>query len=286
MRLDAYLHPQPRGGIGSGVIIDAEGTVLTNNHVVQSGRPTVTLVDGRRLDGQVIGKDPTTDLAVIELDGTSLPTARLGDSSALEIGEQVVAIGNALGLPGGPTVTSGVVSATDRIIQGPGGATLYDLIQTDAAINPGNSGGPLVNLYGEVVGINTAIIASAQGIGFAIAINSARPIVESLLCLGRVVRPWIGVMPTSVTPMVAAQFRLSRDRGALILHVDPYSPAARAGLRPGDVIVSLDNTPVNDEATLRREIASRSIGTSIQLGTIRGTRQRTVTVPLEELPTT
>src|SRR5262249_18429907 len=182
---DVLLRAVPAQGLGSGVIFDSRGYVLTNNHVVQGAQQIrVTLPDGRAFPGKLIGSDPITDLAVVKIDGRDLLVAQLGASSKLEIGETVIAIGNPLGLEGGPTVTVGVVSALARSIEDPGGPTLHDLIQTDAAINPGNSGGPLIRMSGEVIGVNTAIIQGAQGIGFAISINSAKPIVQELLRRG------------------------------------------------------------------------------------------------------
>src|SRR2546425_4112049 len=169
----------------------------------------------------------------------SLPAARLGDSSKLEVGETVIAIGNPLGLEGGPTVTVGVVSAIGRSIEDPGGAALHDLVQTDAAINPGNSGGPLVRMSGDVIGINTAIIQEAQGIGFAISIDSAKPIVQELLAHGRVVRPLVGIVPVSVTPQLATAYDLPVEHGVLVVRLDPKGPAARAGMKPGDIIVAI-----------------------------------------------
>ncbi|MBI4320268.1 MAG: trypsin-like peptidase domain-containing protein [Chloroflexi bacterium] len=283
---DAFLHPVPRAGSGSGVIFDSTGYLLTNNHVVaQADRFTVILPDGRSYIGRIVGTDPTTDLAVVKVDDGSLPTAHLGDSDALEIGEQVVAIGNALGLAGGPTVTSGVVSAKGRTIREQGGFALYDLIQTDAPINPGNSGGPLINVAGQVVGINTAIVAFAQGIGFAISINSAKPIIYDLINHGRVLRPWLGVALTSASPALAAQYGLSRDRGVIILDVQRGSPADTAGLVAGDIIVELAGSPVNDDVDLRRELAKQHIGATVSVRVVRDRREGTVNITLREMPT-
>jgi len=179
-----FLQPVPQEQAGSGIIIDERGYIVTNNHVVEGAQSiTVTIPDGRSFDATIVGTDPLIDLAVIKIDGDNLPTASFGDSSELEVGEWVVAIGNALDLPGGPTVTVGVISALGRTIQAQRGVTLYDVIQTDAAINPGNSGGPLVNLQGEVVGINTAKVTSIEvsGVGFAISSNTAKMVVQELI---------------------------------------------------------------------------------------------------------
>jgi S1-C subfamily serine protease len=263
---DVLLRATPAQGIGSGVVFDARGYVLTNSHVVRGAQQIrVTLPDGRGFAGNLIGADPVTDLAVVKIEGRDLPVAQLGDSSKLEIGETVVAIGNPLGLEGGPTVTAGVVSAVARSIEDPGGPTLHDLIQTDAAINPGNSGGPLVRMAGDVVGINTAMIQEAQGIGFAISINSAKPIIQELLAHGRVVRPAIGIAPVSVTPQLASAYDLPVDRGVLVARLDPRGPAARAGVRVGDIIVAVAGHPVKNLGELRAAIGRHKIGDSVEL---------------------
>jgi len=281
---DALLRAVPAQGLGSGVIFDARGYVLTNNHVVQGAQQIrVTLPDGRGFPGKLIGADPITDLAVVKIDGRDLPVAQLGDSSRLEIGETVIAIGNPLGLEGGPTVTVGVVSALARSIEDPGGPTLHDLIQTDAAINPGNSGGPLIRMNGEVIGVNTAIIQGAQGIGFAISINSAKPIVQELLAHGRIVRPVIGIVPVSVTPQIAAAYDLPVDRGVLIAKLDPRGPAARAGMRAGDIIVAISGHPVKSLADLRTAVAQRKVGDVIDMAVRREKASVTLKVTLAEM---
>jgi len=281
---DALLRPVPAQGIGSGVIFDARGYVLTNNHVVEGAQQIrVTLPDGRAFPGKLVGADPLTDLAVIKIDGRDLPAARLGDSSKLEVGETVIAIGNPLGLEGGPTVTVGVVSAVARSIEEPGGAGLYDLVQTDAAINPGNSGGPLVRMAGDVIGINTAIIQQAQGIGFAISINSAKPIVQELLAHGRVVRPFIGIVPVSVTPQIASAYDLPVDHGVLVARLDPRGPAARAGMRAGDIVVAVAGHPVKSLGELRVAIGQHKIGETIDLAVRREKTSVTLKVTLAEM---
>jgi S1-C subfamily serine protease len=269
-------------GIGSGVIINSAGYILTNQHVVAGARTlTVALPDGRTFDGRLIGADPDTDVAVVQISGENLPQAPLGDSSQLAVGDWVVAIGNALGLPGGPTVTAGVVSALGRTIQEPSGTTgqpgplLYDLIQTDAAINPGNSGGPLVNLRGEVVGISTLVAGSTdtgnavQGIGFGIAINTVKPVAQELIATGRVVRASLGIAYAWAGPADAQQLAGSATPGAVVLVVPPGSPGAQAGLRRGDLITEVDGQPLRDESTLSRQLQAHQPGDVLPLTVVR-----------------
>lgn len=282
---DIFLRPEPSEGVGSGVIFDSQGRILTNSHVVDVAKEVrVILPDGRKFVGKVEGRDPVTDLAVVIIKGKDLPYSPLGDSSKLQIGESVIAIGNALGLEGGPTVTVGVVSAVNRSIEDPSGAALYDLIQTDAAINPGNSGGPLINLKGEVVGINTAIIPSAQGIGFAIAINSAKPIAKELLEKGRVVRAWLGIAPITIHPGLAASYDLPVEEGVLIAKVEKGSPAAQAGLRPGDIIIAFAGEKIKSLGELRSAIAKRKISERVNLEINRKQKKLTVSLTLGKMP--
>ncbi|HZQ10741.1 MAG TPA: trypsin-like peptidase domain-containing protein [Anaerolineae bacterium] len=285
-----FSEPIPIGN-GSGAIIDTQGHILTNNHVVESAQALkVTLTDGRTFDATVVGRDPATDLAVIQIHGDNLPTIPLGDSNALQTGQFVVAIGNALGLEGGPTVTVGVVSALHRTIQEQNGASISDLIQTDAAINPGNSGGPLVNLSGELVGINTATPGTTSegfqpsGIGFAIAVNQAKPVMQQLMANGRVVRPYLGIVPLTVTPAIQAQAGLSVNKGVILITVAGGSPAERAGLQEGDVVVAADGKAVTTDQELRDAIQAHKIGDTIQLTIIRNGRQSTVRAQLIESP--
>ncbi len=286
----SFSQPVPVGN-GSGVIIDAQGHILTNNHVVEQAQAlTVTLPDGRSFPAQVVGRDPATDLAVIQIKASNLPVAALGDSSKLQVGQWVVAIGNALGLEGGPTVTKGVVSALNRTIQEQNGASISSLIQTDAAINPGNSGGPLVNLQGEVIGINTAVPGPTStgeqpyGIGFAIAVNEAKPIVQQLIAQGSVTRPYLGIVPLTVTPAIKAQGSLAVDSGVVITDVSPGSPAEAAGLQPGDVIVAIDGQAIQDEAGLRQAIQSHKIGDTLTLTITRNGRQADERATLAQAP--
>jgi serine protease Do len=286
-------------GIGSGVIYDSQGLILTNNHVVAGARSlTVSLPDGRVYRGKLLGGDPQMDLAVVKIEPearSALPVAVLGDSDALAVGDGLVAIGNALGLPGGPTVTAGVVSALGRAIQEPSespgepGPYLYDLIQTDAAINPGNSGGPLLNMAGEVVGINTLVAGgdgnvSAQGIGFAIAITTARPIADQLVAQGRVAHPFLGISYALVTAVLAEQFDLKAKQGVVVTEVGANTAAARAGLRARDIITAVDGQPIVDETTLGRALSRRKPGEVVQLSVARGDQRLAVEVVLGERP--
>lgn len=284
---DWYLRPIPEErGSGSGVIFDQSGLILTNSHVVEGARGlTVALPDGRTFDGQIVGADPRSDLAVVRVGGQNLPVAELGDSDALQIGEQVVAIGNALALPGGPTVTTGIVGALGRSIREDNGAILYDLIQTDAAIDPGNSGGPLVNMRGQVVGINTAIAnAPGGGIGFAIAINTAKPIAQQLTTQRRVVRPWMGVTFQNVTPGLAARFGLGVKKGVMIASIYRGTPAAKAGLRRGDIIVKFGEDQIDDDVAMLKSLARHGVGQTVPTVVVRDDKQIQIDITLEEMP--
>ena len=281
-------------GAGTGFIVDPSGYIVTNNHVVEGAQRLKVVLpppDNRSFDAQLVGRDPQTDLAVLKIDGANLPTVSLGKSADLRVGEWVVAIGNALALPGGPTVTAGVVSALNRDAEEPGstpgsrGPMLYDLVQTDAAINPGNSGGPLVNLKGEVVGVNTLGATDAQGIGFAISIDGAKTIVEQLRQNGRVARGYLGVTLQSVTPAVAATNGLPRTDGVAVLDVVPGSPAAQAGLQSGDLIYGIDDVPVASQRDLQVALTNRfKPGNTVTLKVNRGGAERTVKVTLGERP--
>jgi len=285
---DPEDQPTPRqSGLGSGVIIDPQGYVLTNNHVIAGAdKIKVELSDGRQFMAKVVGTDPKTDLALIKLEGaTGLPAARLGNSDQLQVGELVVAIGNPYGLK--ETVTVGVVSAKGRDhLQG--GPVYEDFIQTDATINPGNSGGPLVNLNGEVVGINTAIKLAQfgyTGIGFAIPSNMARHVAEQLRTTGRVRRAWLGVNIQNVTPDLAKGLGPNAPTaGALIAQVSPGSPAERAGLLPGDVVTSVDGRPVQASKDLQRLVLESRIGQTLQLSVWRKGMFLTIRATTGEMP--
>ncbi len=282
---NSFLRPVPSEGLGSGIIYDSRGHILTNSHVVGEEKDVqVILPDGRKFSGQVMGRDPITDVAVVMIKGKDLPYTSLGDSSKLEIGETLIAIGNALGLKGGPTVTVGVVSALNRSIEVAAGIALSDLIQTDAAINPGNSGGPLINLKGEVVGINEAVIRSAQGIGFAIAIDSAKPVAKGLLEIGMVVRPWLGIVPINITPGLAAVYDLPAEEGVLVARVEKGNPAAEAGLQTGDIITALAGEKVKSVAELRAVIAKKKLGDRVDLQINRDRKKFTMSLTLGVIP--
>lgn len=245
-----------QSGLGSGVIVDKDGYILTNNHVVKGADEIkVKLSDEREFKGKVIGVDPKTDLAVIKIDSNHLPVIKLGDSDKLQVGETVIAIGNPFGLS--HTVTSGIVSATGRANVGI--ADYEDFIQTDAAINPGNSGGALVNVRGELVGINTAIFSTTggyQGIGFAIPSNMTKVVMDSLIKKGKVIRGWLGVTIQPLTPDLAKQFNLKDKKGVLVADVVEDSPAEKTGIERGDVIVEFDGKKVDDVTDLRNMVAN------------------------------
>lgn len=271
-------------GAGSGVVLDAGGHLLTNAHVVEGAQQIEVLFsDGRRLAAKVVGRDELTDLAVLKVDASDLTPAPLGDSDELRVGDRVIAVGNALALPGGPTVTEGIVSALERSIEAQGGA-LENLIQTDAAINPGNSGGPLLDDSGRVVGINTAGAFGAQNIGFAIAITPARSIVDQLIKTGKVVRAFLGVSLDDVTPEVAERLDLQVDKGALVIEVVKGTPADDAGIRAGDVIVESAGEKVNEARDLLRTIRARKPGDRLDIVVARGRDRRTLSAVLIERP--
>jgi len=266
------------------LVTDQDGYLVTNQHVVEgAARLNVRLADGRELAGEVVGGDEVTDLAVVKVDASDLPAARLGDSEALRVGQFVLAVGHALGLPGGPTVSLGVVSALARPL--PGTDFVFEgLVQTDAAINPGNSGGPLVDLAGSVVGINTAMVPFAQGVGFALPIHAARRITAELRRTGRVVRPWIGVQVAELTPPLARQLALEPRSGLFVAEVVARSPAHRAGIRAGDVLTAVGPFPVRTVRELLEGLARFPVGSDVQLGFRRRGGALSASVPLQESP--
>lgn len=281
---DFFFETVPTRGAGTGIIASEDGHILTNAHVVEDARDIrVLLSDGREFAAELIGADTESDLAVIKVEADNLTVATFGDSDDLLVGDQVVAMGQALGLRGGPTVTSGIVSALNRSIR-TDGAILESLIQTDAAINPGNSGGALTDMAGRVVGVNTAIAGGAQNIGFAIAITPARAIVEQLIESGRVVRPFLGVQMVQLSPGIAAQRNLEAEEGVLIVEVVAGSPAAAAGLQANDVITRIGDDEAEMPTDVSRVINSRKPGDRIELTIVRGGETRTVTATLAERP--
>jgi serine protease Do len=271
---------QKRRSLGSGFIVSEDGYILTNNHVVEKGdEVTVTLLNKEEFKAEVVGTDQKTDMALVKIQaGKKLPFVALGDSEKLEIGEWVVAIGNPFGL--GHTVTTGIVSAKGRII---GSGPYDDFIQTDASINPGNSGGPLFNLKGEVVGINTAIVQGGQGIGFAIPVHLARPILSQLKEKGKVTRAWLGVHVQPLTPELAERLDVPGRHGGLVADVNEGSPADKAGLRSGDVIVSFDGKAVESEHELPAMVASTPVGKKVEVRVLRDGKEVALHAVLAEL---
>jgi serine protease Do len=280
---DQFDQPVVTPGLGSGIIVDPRGYILTNDHIVEGVEQIkIALADERTFRATLVGRDPFSDLAVLKIEGKNLPVATLGDSSRLAIGETVVAIGNPLWIEGGATVTAGVVSGFGRSTEQEGLPVLHNLIQTDAAINPGNSGGPLVDLAGRVIGINTAVIASAHGIGFAIPINIARPVMKALIAGRRLTRTSLGLLAVSLRPQLAYVYDLALERGALVKRVDPGGPADRAGILPGDVITGLGDQPVKDLHHLHERMALYKAGDAVELRIWRDGRTLTVRAVLEE----
>jgi S1-C subfamily serine protease len=266
-----FGQPMATEGVGTGVIIDDAGHILTNNHVVfiDSGTPaqriTVTLSDGRQFQADLVGGDRPTDLAVLKIDAENLTPASLGDTAQLQVGDDVVAIGHALDLAGGPTVTRGVVSAKDRLIQ-EDPYIIPGAIQTDAPINPGNSGGPLVNMYGEVVGITTQVIrGTAEGIGFAISIDTAKPIAQDLIEKGQVERGYLGINMVNITPAIAEEYDLAVDSGVGIGSVQTDSPADLAGLAAGDIIVKAAGREIKNSGDLLGVLTEHRAGETVTI---------------------
>jgi serine protease Do len=279
--------PQREQSLGSGVIVTSDGTILTNNHVIDGASDIkVYLSDKRQYTAKLIGSDPMTDIAVLKIDASSLATLPLGDSSKLQVGDVVLAIGEPFGLGG--TATMGIVSATGR--GGLGIENYEDFIQTDAAINPGNSGGAMIDLHGSLIGINTAILAGNgggnQGIGFAIPINMARKVMDQIASHGKVVRGYMGVHIQDLTPDLAKQFGLSQASGVLISDVESGKPADRAGIRKGDIILALNGETVDSANPLRLAISQTSPGSTIKLTIWRDGKTQDINVTLAELPET
>jgi len=267
--------------LGSGFIFDKEGFIITNNHVVAGAdKIKVKLSDGREFTGTIKGRDPSTDLALIKIDNPTgeLPVLPLGDSDAMQVGDWVLAVGNPFGLSS--TVTQGIISAKSRVI---GAGPYDDFLQTDASINPGNSGGPLINIKGEVIGINTAIVASGQGIGFAIPSSMAKTIIPQLKEKGKVTRGMLGIQVQVVTPELAKSFGEKEPRGALVADVNPETPAAKAGIQRGDIIVDFNGHAIKEMHELPRIVAATPPGTSATMKFLRQGKEKTVTVTVGEL---
>ena len=266
MMQDQLFRVFPVQGVGSGIIIDDKGHILTNNHVIDgTDRLRVTLGDSKQVSAKVVGTDDETDLAVVRAepleinsnDAVKFQPVNLGNSEELKVGQIVMAVGNPFGLTGGPTVTAGIISSLNRNVQFENG--ILELVQTDAAINPGNSGGPLINTKGEVVAINTAKIPYGQGIGFAVPINIVKSILTDLVENGHVRRPWLGISTVKLNPRIASFYRLPIVRGALIVNVEPYSPADNAGLRRGDIIEEIDGNKIESPSQISSYIRKKKM---------------------------
>jgi serine protease Do len=305
MVTDQLLRIFPIEGVGSGIAIDNQGHILTNYHVVDHARRLkVTLYDGRTFNAKVIGTDKLTDLAVLKIEHDSnnssnnnnnnnnnnpdnkaidsIPSAELGDSDNLKVGQIVIAVGNPFGLTGGPTVTTGIISSLNRNIEFEDG--VLELVQTDAAINPGNSGGPLVNTNGEVIAINTAKIPYAHGIGFAVPVNTAKTILQQLIKNGKVTRPWLGITTIKITSRIARYYRLPTNEGALVVKVEEYSPASDSGIRPGDIIEEIDEKRIEEITELSSRIKNKNVSEQTLLSVNRYGRRFTISVTLENQP--
>ncbi len=283
-RTGRFGGPDGSEAAGTGVVLDPRGYVVTNDHVVRSSQDLkITLDDGRETHGAVVGEDPATDLALVRIDGRDVPAARFADSERLRVGQFALAIGNSLGLPGGPTVSFGVISAIGRPLPG-ADHVLEGLIQTDAAINPGNSGGPLADLDGAVVGLNSSVVPFAQGVGFAIPSNTVRAVAEQILSAGRVVRPWIGISGVGADAGLARRFGLARTSGVLLAEVRDDGPSARAGLRPGDLLLRIGPYAVRGLRDLIGALAKLPIGGAVDFEYARGAELKRGVLRIAEAP--
>jgi len=269
-------------GAGSGIVVRPEGYVVTNYHVVAGARDIKVHVDGQTYDGRVVGLDDVTDLALIKIEASDLAVARFASEDDLRVGEWVVSLGNALSLKGGLTLTVGIISALGRTIQTETGQWFYNLVQTDAAMNDGSSGGPLVNLNGEVVGINQAILRQAAGMAFAVSATDAVPVIESLIEYGRVVRPLIGFDGDDVTPAISSHFQLGVLEGVLVTSLTPRGPAFEAGIRLGDVVTKMDGIPTPDVSTWLDLLWRYEVGDEVNVEYVRNARVDTTTITLAE----
>jgi len=283
---DIFNRPFTQEGAGSGWILDdKEGYIVTNNHVIEGAESiTVTLADGRTLQAGVVGTDALEDLAVLKINAKGLVKIDVGDSSQTRVGEWVLAVGNSLGL--GITAKEGIVSRTGVSVPVSSAQTLEDLIETSAAINPGNSGGPLVNMKGEVIGVTSVKIATVgvEGMGYAISTKTAIPTIEELVRKGYVVRPWLGVAVRNIDEFLAFRYDLSVDKGAFVTQVAPGSPADKAGIEPGDVIVGFDDGEINNAQELIKAIHSSAVGQRVEITFWRGDVRKTAATTLTESP--
>ena len=278
--------PPQRAGLGSGFIVRSDGMIATNAHVVQdSDRVDIGLINGKQYtNAKILGVDPRIDVALVKVNATGLPVVTMGDSDALLVGQQAIAIGNPLGFE--HTVTVGVVSALNRVIPG-GGTSLRDLIQTDASIGPGNSGGPLIDSCGRVIGVNAAIVTSDSGIsnlGFAVPINTVKHAVQSLSTAGKIAVPWLGIGYTEIDDQIAKSFDLPTKSGLLVGSVVPNSPAAKSGVKKGDIIVEMNGQPLTDAGRLQEFIRQANVGTQLTLTWLRNGQRMSKTITLEEMP--
>ena len=280
-----FFDTMPLRGLGSGIIFDSNGGILTNHHIVdEADRVEVITADGKKFQGEVLGSDAMSDVAVVRVDGENLPAVKLGDSDKIVVGQIAIAIGNPYGflLPG-PTATVGVISGLKRHIHIED--HMYeDLIQTDASINPGNSGGPLVDSSGFVVGVNTANIPFAQGIGFAIPINAARKIAKEIIEQGRVVRPYLGISGLTLNRDIAESYNISHEKGVLVVKVGRGSPAHRSGMAAGDIVLEADSKPLENWEDLQHAVQEKKVGEKLELSIGRNTDRGRIKVTLEEAP--
>ena len=282
---DAYLNVHPIPGVGSGFIITEDGYILTNAHVVLgSTEIKVAMEDGKIFQGEVRGLDSILDIAVLKIKASNLPVPEIAKNNNLKIGQMAIAIGSPLGLVGGPTVTSGVISALNRSIQTE--VTFMEgLIQTDAAINPGNSGGPLINSSGVVIGINSAIIPFAQGIGFAIPIQAAMWAAEQLIEHGEIVRPWISFNAVDVNPKLVAYYDLPTEKGVVVTNVIPKSEADRSGIEVADILIRMDDIDINNVRDLIKVLTKHKVGDTVTMEFFRGQKKVKINTVLEAAPT-
>jgi S1-C subfamily serine protease len=279
-----FYQAVPVGGMGSGTILDSNGLILTNNHVVGGAQKiNVTLWNNEILAGTIVGSCAVHDIAVVKVNGKNLQAAELGDSEKIRVGQRVYAIGNPFGLAGGPSVTSGVISAINRTIESEKGL-IENLVQTDASINPGNSGGPLVDVKGEVIAINAAIIPYAQGIGFAIPINSAKTCTNDIVTEGVTKRPWLGIVGLSLTAEIARYYGLPVDRGVLVTRIAEGSPAEAAEMAEGDIILEISGVESNRIEDLANEIRKRKIGEIVRIFALRDRKEHFFELKLSEAP--